>query len=116
MIRGRVCELLWEEITMTVKASILSKEYLFKAYNLAKKCGRFESGRLHRALGIAQRSTTVILSDGRIDVEGATNDFHLATWQSCDCYDYRRHGESWWCKHRISHALLVRAFQIQERT
>lgn len=99
---------------MTTKACILPKEYLFTSYNLAKKCGHFEPGRLRRALGIAQRATTVILSDGRIDVKGAANDFHLATWRGCDCYDYKRHGESWWCKHRIAHALLWRAFQIQE--
>lgn len=99
---------------MTIKANTLPREYLFKAYNLARGCGHFELGRLHRALGIAQRNTTVILSDGRIDVKGAANDFHLATWRGCDCVDYLRHGgKKFWCKHKIAHALLWRAFQIQ---
>ena len=27
---------------------------------------------------------------------------------ACECIDYRRHGNGWWCKHRIARALLVR--------
>ena len=97
---------------MTTLVNSLPKTYLLKSYNLAARCGKFEVKRLHRALGIAQRKTTVILSDGRIDVTGSANDFHLATWKTCDCYDAKIHGESFWCKHRIAHALLVRAYEL----
>lgn len=95
---------------------IISKRALFHVYNTGRRAARpggiVEPGRLDRAFGLAQRATTILLSDGRLDIPASDRpDFYLASWQDCQCLDIRRHGSSWWCKHRLAALLVYRALE-----
>lgn len=92
-------------------ASTITQSNLMRAYNLARNARVFEPKRLNRALGIVQTNSTRLLADGRID--STVGDWQLANVKACTCEDYKRHGTNWWCKHRISAALVVKATRLQ---
>lgn len=89
-------------------SSLISRSALMQAFNKARLSGAFEPRRLNRALGIAQRNTTRILPDGRLDTTGA--DWHLTTLRFCDCADHKQ-AHTRYCKHIIAYMLLYRAVQ-----
>ena len=90
---------------------MVTKQSIFAAYNKAIACGQFERGRINRALGIALSASTKIVN-GQIDVVSTTKqgDWHLATWNKCDCQDAKRGHK---CKHQIAWAILYRAYQYE---
>lgn len=89
--------------------STVTLSNLMRAFNLARLSGKFESGRLNRALGIVQRNSTRLLPDGRLDIN--VNDWHMATVSKCDCIDSRRVR---YCKHKIAAMIVYRARQYQQ--
>lgn len=90
-------------------APLVTKSNLMKAFNAARLANVFESKRLNRALGIVQRNSTKLLSDGRLDITGA--DWHLSTAAKCDCMDAK---QGHVCKHRIAKALIIKAQRLSE--
>lgn len=89
---------------------IVTKSNLMKAYNLARQAKVFDTGRLNRALGIVQRNSTKLLSDGKLDVTGS--EWRTATIKDCDCPDHQRGTK--YCKHIISAMLIIKAQRLSE--
>ena len=90
---------------------------IFAAYNLASASHLFEPGRLHRALGLAQRKETVLLGNTTVDTVDMPGDgpdgFRLVTVGRCDCEDYKLHGPKWKCKHRLCVMLIIKAKRLE---
>lgn len=91
---------------------MISKSSIMTAYNRAIACGKFDTARVNRALGIALRSTTKILSDGRMEsTNPKTGDWQVYDFSACTCIDKQKRGGK--CKHNISYAILKRAYEYE---
>jgi len=87
---------------------------LFRAYHLAKKCGKFDTARINRALGLAQArrvewdGETLITHTTRKQKGQEVQVTHHTTKFGCDCED-KVYGKGHTCKHELARYLLLRA-------
>lgn len=90
----------------------MTRSALMKAYNAARKSHKFDTGRLNRALGVAQ-SKRWTMDGGTMTVNGKSGTHHT-TKHGCDCQDCQyRHTV---CKHQIALMLIAKAYYIENRT
>lgn len=91
----------------------LNLSTLMSSYNYAVHSGKFERGRVNRALGIVMSGRIALLPDGNAIAEG-NGDTYYITREGCDCPDHTWRRQT--CKHQIARFLILKSVLLAKQT